>query len=155
MWERVAMSFAVVLPKTFGLFYYIWILVDRLTKSNTSILSIWLNSEKLAKIYIYELVQFHGVPISILSDIGIELTSIFWRTLQAELDTKLILILHFTLKCFRICFARAWLILMFIVISSYPWHIVYTTIAITQVLVWTHSLYGRRCRSLIGLLDAF
>ena len=36
------------------------------------------NSDKLAKIYIQEIVRLHGVPISIISDRGTQFTSHFW-----------------------------------------------------------------------------
>ncbi|XP_060211709.1 uncharacterized protein LOC132639265 [Lycium barbarum] len=47
------------------------------------------NAERLAKIYIREIVLLHEVPISIMSDRGTQFTSHFWQTLQAELGTQL------------------------------------------------------------------
>ena len=47
------------------------------------------NAEKLAKLYISEIVRFHGVPLSIISDRGTQFTSKFWKTLHAELGTRL------------------------------------------------------------------
>ncbi|PTD30764.1 hypothetical protein C5N13_00680, partial [Sinorhizobium meliloti] len=47
------------------------------------------NAEKLAKIYISEIVRLHGVPLSIISDRGTQFTSKFWKTLHAELGTRL------------------------------------------------------------------
>ncbi|XP_069145951.1 uncharacterized protein [Solanum lycopersicum] len=49
------------------------------------------NAEKLAKLYILEVVRLHGVPLSIISDRGTQFTSKFWRTLHAELRTRLYL----------------------------------------------------------------
>ncbi|XP_049391497.1 uncharacterized protein LOC125855885 [Solanum stenotomum] len=52
--------------------------------------TLWVtyNVEKLVKLYIYKFVQLHGVSIYI-SDRVTQFTSNFWRTLQAELGTKL------------------------------------------------------------------
>ena len=46
------------------------------------------NAEKLARLYISEIVRLHGVPLSIISDRGTQFTSKFWRTLHAELGTR-------------------------------------------------------------------
>ncbi|XP_069143387.1 uncharacterized protein [Solanum lycopersicum] len=61
-WERIVMNFVVGLPKTM---------------------------EKLAKIYISEIVLLHGVPLSIISDRGTQFTSKFWKTLHVELGARL------------------------------------------------------------------
>ncbi|GKF14164.1 putative reverse transcriptase domain-containing protein, partial [Tanacetum coccineum] len=45
--------------------------------------------EKLARIYINEIVARHGVPLSIISDCDSKFTSRFWQTLQKELETRL------------------------------------------------------------------
>lgn len=39
-------------------------------------------------LYIKELVRFHGVPIPIISDHGIQFTSHFWQSSQKGLGTK-------------------------------------------------------------------
>jgi len=84
------MDFVVGLPKTLGKFDSIWVIVDRLTKSAHFVpVKMTYNAEKLAKLYIHEIVRLHGVPISIISDRGTQFTSNFWRTLHAELGTRL------------------------------------------------------------------
>ncbi|KAI3797625.1 hypothetical protein L1987_32885 [Smallanthus sonchifolius] len=45
--------------------------------------------EKLAKLYINEVVTRHGVPISIISDRDGRFTSRFWQSLQKSLGTRL------------------------------------------------------------------
>jgi hypothetical protein len=45
--------------------------------------------EKLARIYIKEVVSQHGVPISIISDRDVRFTSNFWKSLQKLLGTCL------------------------------------------------------------------
>ena len=89
-WERIAMDFVVGLPKTMSKYDSIWVIVDRLPKSAHFIPDkVTYNAEKLAKIYISEIVRLHGVPLSIISDRGTQLTSKFWKTLHAELGTRL------------------------------------------------------------------
>ena len=84
------MDFVVGLPKTMGRYDSIWVIVDRLTKSAHFIpVKVTYNVEKLAKLCISEVVRLHGVPLSIISDRGTQFTSIFWKTLHAELGTRL------------------------------------------------------------------
>ncbi|KAI3706879.1 hypothetical protein L6452_24918 [Arctium lappa] len=45
--------------------------------------------EKLARLYIDEIVSRHGVPSSIVSDRDVRFTSSFWRSLQRELGSQL------------------------------------------------------------------
>ncbi|WMV09367.1 hypothetical protein MTR67_002752 [Solanum verrucosum] len=70
-WERIAMNFVVNLPTTLGKYDSIWVVVDRLSKSAHFILvKIDYNVEKLAKVYVKEVMRFHVVPLSIISDRG-------------------------------------------------------------------------------------
>ncbi|XP_060182236.1 uncharacterized protein LOC132611894 [Lycium barbarum] len=88
-WERIAMYFVVGLSKTLGMFDSIWIIVDRLTKSAHFIpVRITYDAEKLAKIYIREVVRLHRVPISIVCNRGTTFTSRFWEHLHEELGTR-------------------------------------------------------------------
>ena len=89
-WETIAMNFIVGLPKTQGKLDFICVSVDRLTKSAHFIpVKRTYNAEKLAKLYVSEIVRLHGVPLSIISYRGTQFTSKFWRTLHAELGTRL------------------------------------------------------------------
>lgn len=45
--------------------------------------------EKLAKLYVDEIVRLHGIPISIVSDRDVRFTSKFWVSLQKALGTSL------------------------------------------------------------------
>ena len=75
-WEIIAMDFVVGLPKTLGKYDSIWVIVVRLTMSAHLIpVKVTYNVEKLAKIYISEIVRLHGVPLSIISDRGTQFTS--------------------------------------------------------------------------------
>ena len=82
------MDFVVGLPRTLRKFDAIWVIVDRLTKYAHFIpMCTTYSSERLAEIYIQEIVCLHGVPISIISDRGTQFTSQFWRVVQTELGT--------------------------------------------------------------------
>ena len=66
------------------------VIFDRLTNSVHFIpVKVTYNAEKLAKLYISEIVRLHGVPLSIISDRGMQFTSKFWKTLYAEIGTRL------------------------------------------------------------------
>ena len=45
--------------------------------------------DKLAKLYVDEIISRHGVPLSIVSDRDSRFTSNFWNGLQTELGTRL------------------------------------------------------------------
>ncbi|KAI3777742.1 hypothetical protein L1987_47544 [Smallanthus sonchifolius] len=66
------------------------VIIDRLTKS-AHFLPIRedYRVEKLARIYIVEIVSRHGVPLNIISDHDGRFTSRFWQSLQSALGTKL------------------------------------------------------------------
>ena len=68
-WEHITMDFVVGLPRTWVDYDAIWIIVDRLTKS-MHFLAIRNNFslDKLAKLYIGEIVKLHGVSMSIVSN---------------------------------------------------------------------------------------
>nr|GEZ25692.1 reverse transcriptase domain-containing protein [Tanacetum cinerariifolium] len=68
----------------------IWVIVDRLTKSAifTPIRETDLK-DKLARIYLKEVVTRHGIPVSIISDRDPRFASNFWRSLQNALGTRL------------------------------------------------------------------
>ncbi|KAD4180246.1 hypothetical protein E3N88_28837 [Mikania micrantha] len=92
MWkcEQISMDFITKLPRTPSGCDTIWVIVDRLTKS-AHFLAIKENDkmEKLARIYVKEVVSRHGVPISIISDRDARFTSNFWKSLQKSLGTRL------------------------------------------------------------------
>ena len=72
------MDFITKLPRTAKGFDAIWVVVDRLTKS-AHFLAIRESSsaEKLADMYVREIVARHGVPVSIVSDHDVQFTSHF------------------------------------------------------------------------------
>ena len=72
------MDFITRLPRTAKGFDAIWVIVDRLTKS-AHFLAIRESSsaEKLANVYVREIIARHGVPVSIVSDRDVRFTSGF------------------------------------------------------------------------------
>ncbi|CAH9097022.1 unnamed protein product [Cuscuta europaea] len=89
-WDEISMDFIMGLPQTTGGYDAIWVIVDRLTKSAHFIpISASISLEKLAKIYIQEIVRLHGVPKSIISDRDSRFMSHFWKCVQQSLGTKL------------------------------------------------------------------
>nr|GEZ66736.1 putative reverse transcriptase domain-containing protein [Tanacetum cinerariifolium] len=89
-WERITMDFIIGHPRTPSGYNSIWVIVDRLTKSAHFLLVKTTDSmEKLAQLYLKEVVCRHGVPISIISDKDNKFTSRFWRSLQEALGMRL------------------------------------------------------------------
>ncbi|GKF42726.1 reverse transcriptase domain-containing protein [Tanacetum coccineum] len=89
-WDNITMDFVTKLPKSSQGYDNIWVIVDRLTKS-----AIFLPMretdpmEKLARMYLKEVVTRHGIPVSIICDRDSRFTSNFWRSLQKALGTSL------------------------------------------------------------------
>ncbi|KAE8723570.1 Detected protein of unknown function [Hibiscus syriacus] len=68
----------------------VWVIVDRLTKSSHFIpVRVNYTLDKLARLYISEIVRLHGVPLSIISDQDPRFTSRFWKALHTALGTRL------------------------------------------------------------------
>nr|GEV36702.1 hypothetical protein [Tanacetum cinerariifolium] len=68
-WENVTMDFVTGLPRTPNGYDSIWVIVDRLTKSAHFFPKKKTDSiEKLAELYMKEIVCRHGVPVSVISD---------------------------------------------------------------------------------------
>ena len=89
-WERVTMDFVSGLPLTPTKKDSVWVVVDRLTKSAHFLLVCTDYSlQKLARLYVAEIVRLHGVPVSIISDQDPRFTSQFWQNLQEALGTRL------------------------------------------------------------------
>ncbi|GJU96887.1 putative reverse transcriptase domain-containing protein [Tanacetum coccineum] len=89
-WEKITMDFVSRLPRTPSGYDSIWVIVDRLTKSAHFLPMKKTDSiEKLAQLYLKEIVCKHGVPTSIISDRDSLFTSRFWKSLQEAMGTQL------------------------------------------------------------------
>ncbi|GKF02773.1 putative reverse transcriptase domain-containing protein [Tanacetum coccineum] len=89
-WDNITMNFVTKLPKTSQGYNTIWVIVDRLTKSaiftpmrETDLM------DKLAKIYLKEVVARHGILVSIICDRDPRFASNFRKSLQKALGTSL------------------------------------------------------------------
>ncbi|GKE46729.1 putative reverse transcriptase domain-containing protein [Tanacetum coccineum] len=89
-WEKITMDFVSGLPRTPSSYDFIWVIVDRLTKSAHFLPMKKTDSiEKLAQLYLKEIVCKHAIPTSIISDRDSLFTSIFWKSLQEAMGTQL------------------------------------------------------------------
>ncbi|BBN68081.1 transposable element gene, partial [Prunus dulcis] len=89
-WEHLTMDFVFKLPRTQNKHDGVWVIVDRLTKS-AHFLPVRANYtlNKLAKLFIDEIMRLHGVPVSITSDRDPRFTSCFWAKLNEAFGTQL------------------------------------------------------------------
>ena len=77
-WEKITMDFVVGLPRCQSGYDVIWVIVDRLTKSAHFLPMKNSDSiEKLAELYVKEIVRLHSTPVSIVSDRDPRFTSRF------------------------------------------------------------------------------
>ncbi|GJZ70224.1 putative reverse transcriptase domain-containing protein, partial [Tanacetum coccineum] len=89
-WDRITMEFITWLPRSSSGYDMNWIIIDRLTKSaHFMAIREDYKIEKLASIYIDEIVARHEVPVPIISDRDGRFTLRFWQTLQKALGTRL------------------------------------------------------------------
>nr|GEU84451.1 putative reverse transcriptase domain-containing protein [Tanacetum cinerariifolium] len=87
--DNITMDFVNKLPKSSQGYDTIWVIVDRLTKS--AIFTTIRETDpmdKLARIYLKEVVTRHGIPILIISDRDPRFASNFWRSLQNALGDQ-------------------------------------------------------------------
>ncbi|GJR36897.1 putative reverse transcriptase domain-containing protein [Tanacetum coccineum] len=90
-WEKITMDFVSGLPRTPSGYDSIWVIVDRLTKSAHFLPMKKTDSiEKLAQLYLKEIVCKHGVPTSIISDrdsfVYIKILEILQEAMGTQLD---------------------------------------------------------------------
>ncbi|GJU51265.1 putative reverse transcriptase domain-containing protein [Tanacetum coccineum] len=88
-WKGIAMDFVTKLPRTSSGHDTIWVIVDRLTKSAHFLpMHEDYKMDRLARMYLNEIVAQHGVRILITSDRDIRFTSRFWQSMQKALGTR-------------------------------------------------------------------
>ncbi|GJT13142.1 putative reverse transcriptase domain-containing protein [Tanacetum coccineum] len=120
------------LPKSSQGYETIWVIVDRLTKSAIFVPMRETDPmEKLARMYLKEVVTRHGIPLSIICDRDPRFASNFWRSLQKALGTNL-----------DMNFGKGWVIHLPLVEFSYN-NIYHASIKAAPF----KALYGRKCRS--------
>nr|GEY54751.1 putative reverse transcriptase domain-containing protein [Tanacetum cinerariifolium] len=132
-WEKITMDFVSGLPRTPSGYDSIWVIVDRLTKSAHFLPIKKTNSiEKLAQLYLKEIVCRHGVPMSIISD----------RDKTDGQSERTIQTLEDMLRACAIDFGNSWDRHLPLVEFSYN-NSYYASIKAAPFKV----LYGRKCRS--------
>jgi hypothetical protein len=159
-WDQIAMDFVVGLPRVPSGQDAIWVIVDRLTKSAHFVPYNMNDSmQKMAELYIREIVRLHGVPVSITSDQDPRFTSKFWRGLQEAMGTKLnfstayhpqtdgqsertIQILEDMLRLCVLDFKGNWIRFLPLVEFAYN-----NSFQATIGMAPYEALYGRKCRS--------
>nr|GFB51788.1 putative reverse transcriptase domain-containing protein [Tanacetum cinerariifolium] len=159
-YDNITMDFVTKLPMSSQGYDTIWVIVNRLTKS--AIVTPIRETDpmdKLARIYLKEVVTSHGIPISIISDHDLRFASNFWRSLQNALGTRLdmstayhpetdgqsertIQTLEDMLRAYVIDFGKGWVNHLPLVEFSYN-NIYHASIKAAPF----EALYGRKCRS--------
>ena len=89
-WEQITMDFVTGLPRTTSGNDSIWVIVDRLTKSAHFVaIKVTHSVEKLAELYVNQVVKLHGVPKAIISDRDGRFTSRFWASVHSAMGLRL------------------------------------------------------------------
>nr|GEY59634.1 putative reverse transcriptase domain-containing protein [Tanacetum cinerariifolium] len=89
-WDNITIDFVTKLPKSLQGYDIIWVIVDRLPKSAIFVpMRDTDPMEKLARMYLKEVVARHGIPVSIICDRDPRFTSKFLKSLQKALGTSL------------------------------------------------------------------
>ena len=159
-WDRVTMDFVSGLPLSASKKDAIWVVVDRLTKSAHFIpVRTDFSLDKLAELYVYQIVRLYGVPVSIVSDRDPRFTSRFWKKLQEALGTKLhfssafhpqtdgqseriIQILEDMLRCYILEFKGTWEQHLLLIEVAYN-----NSVQLSIKTEPYEALYGRKCRT--------
>ncbi|XP_070672600.1 uncharacterized protein [Malus domestica] len=86
-WENITIDFVYKLPRTQNGYDGSWVIVDRLTKSAHFIpMREKYSLSQLAELFVSNIVKYHGIPVSIISDRDPKFTSKFWIAFQEALD---------------------------------------------------------------------
>nr|XP_028965101.1 uncharacterized protein LOC114827453 [Malus domestica] len=90
-WEDITMDFVYGLPRTPSRYDGIWVIVDRLTKiAHFLPVRQTYSLEKLAKLFVDNIVRLHDVPVSIVLDRDPRFTSRLWKAFNAAMGTQLL-----------------------------------------------------------------
>ena len=84
------MDFVTHLPRASRKHDAVWVIMDWLTKSaHFLVVRMTFTVEEFYKLYMREIVQLHGVPVSIVSDRDSRFTAQFYKSLQRSMRTQL------------------------------------------------------------------
>ncbi|KAL8441822.1 hypothetical protein Emed_007471 [Eimeria media] len=88
-WDSISMDFITALPMTSNGNDAIRVVVDRLSKMAHFIpLPVTATAQDVATLFIREVVRFHGVPSSIITDRDARFVSQFWKDFTSRLDIQ-------------------------------------------------------------------
>ncbi|GJT24143.1 putative reverse transcriptase domain-containing protein, partial [Tanacetum coccineum] len=159
-WDNSTMDFVMKLPKSSQGYDTIWVIVDRLTKSAIFVPMRETDMmDKLARMYLKEVVTRHVIPLSIICDRDPRFALNFWRSVQNALGTSLdmstayhpqtdgqsertIQTLEDMLRACTIDFGKGWVNHLPLVEFSYN-NSYHASIKATPF----EALYGQKCRS--------
>jgi hypothetical protein len=159
-WEGISMDFVTGLPRTSVGYDAIWVIVDRLAKVTQFIpIKKTYSVQRLAKLYIKEIVALYGIPNNIVSDRDPRFVSRFWKSLHKALGTKLsfstayhpqtdgqsertIQVLEYMLHASSLEFKESWDELLPLVKFAYN-----NSYQSSIKMAPYEALYGRMCRS--------
>ena len=86
------MDFVTYLPRTPWRHDAIWVIMDRLTKlAHFLAVRMTFTLEELYRLYIWEIVRLHRVPVSIVSYRDPRFTTCFWKSFQKTMGTQLMM----------------------------------------------------------------
>ncbi|KAL4324888.1 hypothetical protein GQ457_11G023450 [Hibiscus cannabinus] len=166
-WERITMDFVTGLPMTPSKKDSVWVIVDRFTKCAHFLpVHTTYTYDKLAELYIREIVRLHGVPKSIVSDRDPKFTSRFWESLHTALGSRLnfstsyhpqtdgqservIQVLEDMLRCCIIDFQGTWEKQLPLVEFAYN-----NNYQASIQMAPYEALYGRKCRTPVCWAEA-
>ncbi|GJV55926.1 putative reverse transcriptase domain-containing protein [Tanacetum coccineum] len=138
-WDNITMDFVTKLPKTSQGYDTIWVIVDRLTKS--AIFTPMRETDpldKLARLYLREVVTRHGIPVSIICD----LPAYQSENTDGAMRRRTIQTLEDMLRACAIDFGKGWVNHLPLVEFSYN-NSYHASIKAAPF----EALYGRKCRS--------
>ncbi|GKC38571.1 putative reverse transcriptase domain-containing protein [Tanacetum coccineum] len=159
-WPNMKANIATYLPKSSQGYNTIWVIVDRLIKSTIFVPMRETDPiEKLARMYLKEVVIRHGIPVLIICDRDPRFASNFWRSLQKVLGTNLdmsiayhpktdgqsertIQTLEDMLCAYAIDFEKGWVNHLPLVEFSYT-----NNYHVSIKVASFEALYDRKCRS--------
>ena len=89
-WDNITMDSVSSFPLTQRKHEAVWVIVEKLTKS-VRFLPVRLDysMDRLAELYVNEIVRLHGIPLSIVFNCAPWFTPRFWKELQSAFGTRL------------------------------------------------------------------
>ena len=90
------MDFVTHLPGTSRGHDAVWVIIDRLTKlAHFLVVLMTFTLEEFCRLYIWEIVWLHGVPISIVLDQDPRFTTHIWKSFLRVMGTQLMMSIAF------------------------------------------------------------